>query len=145
MKEVRAVLQAEQHFQVFIKGCPIELRCDHKPLARFLEAQTKNEMVNHWSLIIQEFNITFKWVYSEENISDCLSHLVEDKLFISHPENSKLNNFPKKLKAMNTELGIQDSAPEILALAVTDKPPKEPQNQKEYVFVIEHTKTGMKS
>ena len=65
-------------------------------------------MVNCWSLIIQEFDITFEWVCSEENISDCLSCLVEDKLFISHPENSKLNDFPEKLKAMSTELGIQD-------------------------------------
>ncbi len=102
VKEARAVPEAVQHFQVFIKGCPIELRCDHKPLARFLEAQTKNEMVNYWSLIIQEFDITFKWVCSEENISDCLSCLVKDKLFISHPENSKFNDFPEK--SLNLEL-----------------------------------------
>ncbi len=33
VKEARAVLEAMQHFQVFMKGCPIELRCNHKPLA----------------------------------------------------------------------------------------------------------------
>jgi hypothetical protein len=86
VKEARAVLESVQHFSVYLLGCRTILRCDHKPLARFLEARTRNEMVNRWSLLIQEFDIEFEWVSSEMNISDCLSRLGVDDLFLQHDE-----------------------------------------------------------
>jgi transposase InsO family protein len=49
--------------------------CDHKPLSNFLIQRTKNEMVNRWSLLIQEFNIEFRHVCSDDNVSDFLSRL----------------------------------------------------------------------
>ena len=75
VKEARAVYEAVKHFSVFIKGCHTVLRCDHKPLERFLHTNTKNEMVNRWSLDIQEYDIDFKWVATNENLSDCLSRM----------------------------------------------------------------------
>ena len=81
VKEARAVLEAVQHYAVFITGCKIILKCDHKPLLNFLHGRTKNEMVNRWSLLIQEQDIEIQWVSSEENISDCLSRLCEVGLF----------------------------------------------------------------
>ena len=80
VKEARAVLEAVEHFAVYIKGCPVELRCDHKPLQRFLEAKTKNEMVNRWSLNLQEYDLKFVWVKSEDNVSDCLSRMVAEDI-----------------------------------------------------------------
>ncbi len=84
VKEARAVKEAVEHFAVFIEGCPVTLRCDHKPLERFLEAQTHNEMVNHWSLEIQHFDLKFEWVSSKKNLSDCLSRMNDAKLFQDH-------------------------------------------------------------
>ena len=84
VKEARAVKEAVEHFAVFIEGCPVTLRCDHKPLERFLEAQMCNEMVNRWSLKIQRFDLKFKWVSSEKNLSDCLSQMNDAKLFQDH-------------------------------------------------------------
>jgi hypothetical protein len=101
VKEARAVYEAVQHFDVFIRGCPITLRCDHKPLARFLEAKTKNEMVNRWSLNIQEYDIEFEWVASEDNISDCYSRLVEKDLFRNH--DSVEEEIPEKAKSSKAD------------------------------------------
>ncbi len=84
VKEARAVKEAVEHFAVFIEGCPVALCCDHKPLERFLEAQTRNEMVNRWSLEIQRFDLKFEWVSSEKNLSDCLSQMNDAKLFQDH-------------------------------------------------------------
>ncbi len=84
VKEARAVLEAVQHYSVFVTGCQILLKCDHKPLAKFLTAPTRNEMVNRWSIMLQEFDIEFEWVDSASNISDCLSRLTASGLFETH-------------------------------------------------------------
>jgi hypothetical protein len=102
VKEARAVKEAVQHFAVFISGCHVTVRCDHKPLQRFLDCQTKNTMVNRWSLEIQEFNLKFKWVSSQDNLSDCLSRTVvrpkleKDGLFKKHTRDDNLDDFPEK-------------------------------------------------
>ena len=95
-KEARAVKEAIEHFRVFITGCQIELRCDHKPLEQFLHRQTKNEKVNRWSMEIQQFDIKFKWVSSDMNISDCLSRLNATELFQEH--DTTCDDFPEKPK-----------------------------------------------
>ena len=84
VKEARAVREGVEHFAVFILGCPVTLYCDHKPLARFLTCQTKNDMVNRWSMAIQHFQLEFKWVSSSDNVSDCLSRLIDEKLYHKH-------------------------------------------------------------
>ena len=84
VKEARAVKEAVEHFEMFILGAETVLRCDHKPLERFLHHQTKNTMVNRWSMDIMRFNIKFKWVPTDENYSDCLSRLIEGDLYRPH-------------------------------------------------------------
>ncbi len=103
VKEARAVKEAVLHFAVFIKGCRVVLRCDHKPLAAFLRQRTKNEMANRWSIDIQEFNLEFEWVSSEDNISDCLSRtvirpdLIKRGLYKPHEQDQvKVSEFPEK-------------------------------------------------
>ncbi len=86
VKEVWAVYEACKHFSVFILGAPTTLYCDHKPLANFLRNQTKNAIVNRWSLDIQEYALKFVWVDTHTNISDCLSWLVENDLYQEHDE-----------------------------------------------------------
>ena len=98
VKEARAVFEGVTHFSVFIMGCPTVIRCDHKPLSRFLACQTKNDMVNRWSMALQEFDLSFEWVSSGENISDCLSHLISPTELIKNelyrPHDEVENDFP---------------------------------------------------
>ncbi len=75
-KEAYAVYMAVMFYKVFITGCKVKLMCDHKPLKGFLQAMMKNNMVNCWSINIQEYDISFEWVETSKNLSDCLTHLV---------------------------------------------------------------------
>ena len=106
VKEARAVYEAVQHFAVYLKGCKVLLKCDHKPLARFLSHNTKNEMVNRWSLSLQEFDIEFEWVDTEANISDCLSRLGDLGLY---HKLERETDFPERPK-QRTQLPLQDIA-----------------------------------
>ncbi len=72
-KEAYAFYAAVLFYKVFITGCKVKLMCDHKPLEGFLQVTTKNDMVNHWSINIQEYNISLKWVETSKNLSDCLT------------------------------------------------------------------------
>ncbi len=81
-KEAYAVYAAVLFYKVFITGCKVKLMCDHKPLEGFLQATTKNDMVYHWSINIQEYDISFEWVETSKNLSDCLTRLVDPQLFM---------------------------------------------------------------
>ena len=96
-KEAYAVYRSVEFFKVFITGCKVILRCDHKPLHGFINRNTNNQMVNRWSLNIQQYNITFEWVATDENISDCLSRLLSSGLYVPHePIKTDFDPFPKK-------------------------------------------------
>jgi hypothetical protein len=84
VKEARAVMEAVLFFEVYLTGCEITLKCDHKPLEGFLKRSISNRMVNDWSQKIQSFDITFEWVRTDHNVSDCLSRLVATELFTDH-------------------------------------------------------------
>ena len=109
--EARAVKEAVEHFSVYLTGCRVLLRCDHKPLARFLEAKTKNDMVNRWSLAIQEYDLHFEWVSSENNLSDCLSRLGLDDLSLqlTKSDDDDFPAFPKSAagKHSTTQTNVQ--------------------------------------
>ncbi len=79
-KEAFAVYAAVLFYKVFITGCKVKLMCDHKPLEGFLQATMKNNMVNHWSINIQEYNISFEWVETSKNLSDCLTPLPTEQV-----------------------------------------------------------------
>ena len=100
--------------------------CDHKPLQRFLECKTKNDMVNRWSLAIQEFDIEFQWVESENNISDCLSRLVERQMFSPHDPNDEFKEFRESAKSpIAPKTGIRGEIASKIdhALPVVHEPP----------------------
>ena len=78
VKEARAIYEAVLYFSVYIKGCEVTVMCDHEPLRKFFSRAVANEMVNRWSLTLQEYNLTFERVSSENNVSDCLSRDVSD-------------------------------------------------------------------
>ena len=115
VKEARAVYEAVKHYDVFLVASETVLRCDHKPLARFLEQRTKNEMVNRWSLEIQHYKLKFEWVASEENLSDCLSRMIElfpkaaSQLFKEHSEIN--HEFPPRPKLQDISREVQVNIP----------------------------------
>ena len=84
-KEAYVVYAAVLFYKVFITGCKVKLMCNHKPLKGFLQATTKNDMVNCWSINIQEYDISFQWVETSKNLSDCLTQLVDPQLFTPLP------------------------------------------------------------
>lgn len=95
-KEAYAVYRSVEFFAVFIAASQVTLRCDHKPLARFLKVDTRNQMVNRWSINMQQYDIVFKWVATDQNISDCLSRLISTGLYVPHePVATDFDPFPK--------------------------------------------------
>ena len=38
------------------------IRNDHKPLQQFPNGKNANNKVNHWSLELATYNITFEWI-----------------------------------------------------------------------------------
>ena len=114
VKEARAVLEAMLHYKVFILGAKTILYCDHKPLKSFLERETKNSMVNRWSMELQEFDVEVRWVDTDNNISDCLSRLVEHDLYRKHDEIG--SDFPEGGQGKEKQ-DNQESAEEALPAA----------------------------
>jgi hypothetical protein len=153
VKEARAVKEGTEHFGVFIKGCEVYLRCDHKPLERFLESQTKNQMANRWSLDIQEYNLKFRWVSSKDNISDCLSRtvirpsLIQEGLYKplktadlhEFPERAILKKATEELKRGKVTDGIQTNT-ESVKITTTNKTNKPIRDSKSHTPVAEMEK-----
>ena len=113
-KEAYAVYAAVLFYKVFITGCKVKLMCDHKPLEGFLQATTKNDMVNHWSINIQEYDISFEWVETSKNLSDCLTWLVDPQLFT--PLTVKQVDDPEDV----TVAAIQTTEPALIKLSTED-------------------------
>ena len=78
VKEAYAVYSAVKRLSYYITGGVVHLRCDHLPLAKFLERNTGSEKVNHWSLEISDQNIVFHYVPGKKNaLADALSRMVK--------------------------------------------------------------------
>jgi hypothetical protein len=101
VKEAYAVYNAVLFFRDLVSYGKILLRCDHKPLEQFLTANTRNQMCNRWSIALMEYQIQFKWVATDDNISDCLSRLIDRKLFTPHAEQQPLADFMPRNQTCN--------------------------------------------
>ena len=72
-------------------------------------------MVNQWSLLLQEFDIEFEWVSSEMNVSDCLSRLGADDLFLQHDKvEDDFPPFPKSDAGIDA--GVQVNTGKVCAI-----------------------------
>ena len=116
-KEAYAVYAAVLFYKVFITGCKVKLMCDHKPLKGFLQATMKNDMVNRWSINIQEYEISFEWVETSKNLSDCLTRLVDPQLFTPLPAEQVVE--PDDPDAI-TVAAIQTTEPALIQLSTDD-------------------------
>ncbi len=116
-KEVYVVYVAALFYKVFITGCKVKVMCDHKPLEGFLQAMMKNDMVNCWSINIQKYDISFEWVETSKNLSDCLTHLVDPQLFTPLPIGPDVE--PEDVDAMFIT-AIQTMQPTLIQLSTSD-------------------------
>lgn len=100
-KEAHAVYRSVEFFHVFITASKVKLRCDHKPLHGFLHGDTRNMMVNRWSIAMQQYNIEFEWVPTDKNISDCLSRMIKNGLYEAHEGVAEdFDPYPKSMAAL---------------------------------------------
>jgi len=76
-KEAHAIYAAVRKLTFYLTDADVTLRSDHKPLKRFLQQETLNNMVNNWAMELQQFRIKFEFIEGRKNtLADALSRLL---------------------------------------------------------------------
>ena len=72
-KEAYAAIWALQKFKQWVFGSKIILCSDHNPITYLTDLTPKSAKLMRWSLALQEFDVTFKYVAGRNNqAADCL-------------------------------------------------------------------------
>ena len=75
-KEAYAVLKSVQSVDYYLWGVKCTFLCDCKPLEPFLTRGMKIAKLDRWSMLLQEFDITFVHIRGKDNIlTDAISRL----------------------------------------------------------------------
>jgi hypothetical protein len=75
-KEALALVFALEHFRHIIYMFPIHVYTDHQPLLGALQKPTKDQCLQRWSLLIQEYDIKLHYIEGKENVcADALSRM----------------------------------------------------------------------
>ena len=75
--EAYAVIASLKKFHNIIFGGRIIIFCDHNPLSYLVESATKSAKLTRWSLALQQYDISFRYIKAANNIvADCLSRFV---------------------------------------------------------------------
>ena len=75
-KEAHTILKSVQHFNYYLQGTKCTLCCDHKPLEPFLSRGMKIAKLDRWTMLLQEYDITFVHIKGKDNIlADTISRL----------------------------------------------------------------------
>ena len=65
-----------QHFDYYLQGAKCTLNCDHKPLEPFLTRGMKIVKLDRWTMLLQEYDMTFVHIKGKDNIlTDAISRL----------------------------------------------------------------------
>ena len=73
-KEAYTMLKSVQRFEYYLRGTKCILRCEHKLLEPFLSRDMKIAKLDRWTMLLQEYNITFSHIKSKDNIlADAIS------------------------------------------------------------------------
>ena len=67
-KEAYAVLKSVQHFDYYLQSTKCSLHCNHKPLEPFLTRGMKIAKLDRWTILLQEYDITFVHIKGKDNI-----------------------------------------------------------------------------
>lgn len=111
-KEALALVYALEQFRHIILSFPIQVHTDHKPLLGALKKPTKDECLQRWALLIQEYNINLQYVEGRSNcFADTLSRMpvtIDENEDIVKKLDDDLN--VRNINCMTTDL--QDYIPE---------------------------------
>ena len=78
-KEALALVYAVEQFRHIILGFNIHVCTDHQPLLGALKRPTKDQCLQRWSMLIQEYKVKLHYIKGEKNIfADMLSRLPVD-------------------------------------------------------------------
>uniref|UniRef100_A0A0N5C6R7 RNA-directed DNA polymerase n=1 Tax=Strongyloides papillosus TaxID=174720 RepID=A0A0N5C6R7_STREA len=105
--ESLAVVSALENLKIILFGAPIIVYSDHSALSVLFQKSDLSLRLLKWSLLIQTYDISFKYVRGKENIlADALSRCVRplpeqlqeefDSPIICNLESTMLNRFPSK-------------------------------------------------
>ena len=69
------------------------LPCDHKPLEQFFSCGMKIHKLEHWSIELSDYNLTFFYIKGTDDIlADTISRLKMPKMYMENPKTATLNN-----------------------------------------------------
>lgn len=71
--ELLSVVFACEKFRVFILGYPVHILTDHQALTFLFRCRLRNARLTRWTLLLQEFNLTVKYIPGTTNVIDALS------------------------------------------------------------------------
>ena len=75
-KEAYAILKSVQCLDYYLQGPNCTLCCNHKPLEPFLSRGMKIAKLDRWTMLLQEYPITFVHIKGKDNIlADAISRL----------------------------------------------------------------------
>ncbi len=75
-KEALALVFALEELRHMVLGFPIHVYTDHKPLLGALQRPTKDQCLQRWSLLVQEYDIKLYYLEGSKNVfADTLSRL----------------------------------------------------------------------
>ncbi|KAL7292688.1 hypothetical protein TKK_0013812 [Trichogramma kaykai] len=78
--ELLAIVWAVNKFRSYIQGYKVEVRTDHQALTYLKTCRFVSQRLLRWSLAIQDYNVSFKFVPGKENVlADVLSRLPQYK------------------------------------------------------------------
>ena len=108
-KEAYAIYKSVKKFTFYITGAKTMVFSDHKPLKNFFEGGMNITKLDRWSLELQEFDISSKFIQGKLNtVTDVISHLKNGGLYVEHS---------KEDQKVNTVTNLDERTEEVLDIA----------------------------
>ena len=108
-KEAYAIYKSVKKFAFYITGAKTMVFSDHKPLKNFFEGGMNITKLDRWSLELQEFDISSKFIQGKLNtVTDVISHLKNGGLYMEHS---------KEDQTVNTVTNLDERTEEVLDIA----------------------------
>ena len=73
--ELLSIIFALTKFRHYVYGKPITIYSDHRPLVWLNSLVKHSSRLARWALLIQEYDITMKYIKGEQQLADCFTRL----------------------------------------------------------------------